>query len=419
VGYAAAAVYFRDDQSGWDLVSLAMAALLLIAPIAMTVYMAHGGQDPAGPDPRDPRGGDMLQFMAGASVLNSGASPEALYDRATFRRHLEAMPHPGRVVGARPNYPPPIYQAFALLGSLDQALAGKLLLWSLLIAYAWGCALLVRAAGRDFDTGVEAWLLLWASPAAQLGIATGQPAGLWLLLLAGGLYCWRAGRALSAGMILGILCIKPTLAAPVALALLLAGQWRALAGFALGGAALLFLSLAASGAPLWVAYLGMLADNPDLTEQVFSRLERHFSLRGLLAMPVSGTSLAVPIGITAVGLALALAFWMRSRVRPFLAEDPRSFAAMALLLGAASFASPHVLDYDLVLYFPLMLWAATLLAERRARRFGLGVTLLLAFYLAPISYPLSKFLHLSLGSFATLLLLVWCCHACPASERTR
>ncbi len=396
---------FRDDKTGWDATAIAIALMLLVAPIAMTYHMAHRGQDPAGPDPRYTRGSDMIQFWVGAAVLESGE--RRLYDADVFARAFESVERANRGFGFGPTYPPPIYQLFDVFEGLGQLRATKLLLWTFLLVCGVANALLLRAAGHGVARGTEVWLLLWAAPAAQLGVSTGQPAALWLASLGLGLALWRAQRDLLAGIALGVLCMKPTLAAPVALALLLAAQWRALAGFVLGGAGVLAASIARDGFGLWASYLEMLTRNPDLPQQLWSSLHRHFSFRSLVATPLAGGEWAAPAGVAGGIAALAFALWLRGKLAPVFARDARSFPAFALLLGACSFATPHLLDYDLVLYFPLMIWAAYWLAEHRARRKGLGLSILVAFYLVPIAYPISEWMHFSLGSLVLLLLLGW------------
>ncbi len=401
-------MFFRDDQKGWDTIAVSIGLMLFIAPIAMTAHMAHRGTDPAGPDPRDTRGGDMIQFWVGAAVLDSEAPARDLYDPEAFTRAFESVESVSRGSGYSPNYPPPIYQFFDALDGLEQIRASKLLLWGFLLFAGLGIALVLRGAGLDVPRGIEAWLLLWAAPAAQLGTSTGQPAAFWLLLLGGGLALRRSKRDMLAGAVLGILCIKPTVAAPVALALVLAAQWQALAGFVLAGASVLAFSIALDGTEIWLAYSQMLLKTPDLAQQLWSVLHRHFSFRSLVAVPFAGSAWAAPAGVAGAVAGLVFALWLRSKLAPTFRRDPHSFSAFALLLGACTFATPHLLDYDLVFYFPLMIWAGYRIVEKRARRAHAGLAILIAFYLVPIAYPVSELIHFSVGSFVLLILLGWC-----------
>ncbi len=390
--------------------------MLAIAPIAMTFHMAHGGRDPAGPDPKNPRGGDLIQFWVGAAALNRGTAARDLYDDEAFARAYETVESGRGRPGFGPSYPPVIYQVFDVFEGLGRVRGSKLLLWGFLLAYAIGSALLLRAAGLDVLRNIEAWLLLFAAPASQLGIATGQPASIWLLLLGGGLVLWRSERSLAAGAVLGVLCVKPTLAAPVAFAFLLAQQWRVLCGFALGGASVLVVSIAVSGAGIWYGYFEMLIENPDLPQRLWFGLERHFSLRSLVAVPFAGSGWAVPVGTAGSIAGVGFAVWLRVRLAPIFARNPQSFPAFALLLAGAAFATPHLLDYDLVLYFPLMIWASYRVAERRAQHMRAGFAILLCFYLVPIAYPVSEQIHFSVGSLVLMVFLGWCTHEVVAES---
>lgn len=401
-------MFFRDDQIGWDAFAISMAIMFFIAPIIMTVHFAHRGEDPAGPDPLVVRGGDLIQFWTGAAVLDANIPSRNLYDREAFRQAYKSVERTDANSRYNPTYPPPIYQGFNALEGLGQIRASKLLLWGFLLAYGLGITLLLRSAGLDLPRGTEGWLLLWAAPASQLGIATGQPAALWLALLGGGLALRQSKRDILAGIVLGILCIKPTVAAPVALALALAAQWRMVGGFVLGGAGVLALSIAADGIEIWAGYVEMLFDTPDLTQRLWFHLNRHVSLRSLVAMPFAGTSWAMPVGVAGGAAAFAFALWLRGKLAPIFARDTHSFPAFALLLGACTFATPHLLDYDLILYYPMMIWAAYQIAEKRAQRARVGIAALIFFYIVPIAYPISEWIHFSVASLALLLLLGWC-----------
>jgi hypothetical protein len=401
-------VIFRDDKTGWDGAAISIAVMLLLAPVALTFHMAHRGDDPAGPDPRYTRGYDMVQFWVGAAVLESSVPPADLYDADTYARAFDSIVTANVGRGYGPTYPPPIYQAFGAVDGIGQIRATKLLLWLYLLAAGLGIALLLRSAGYQVANGVEVGLLLWSAPAALLGVSTGQSSGFWLAFLAAGFVLWRREKKLLAGVAFSLLCIKPTLAAPVVLALVLASQWRVIAGFVLGGSLLLAFSISIDGVEIWRGYVDMMLRNPDLTQQLWSSLERHFSFRSLVSVPFRETSLAVPVGALGSVAAVMLAIWFRQKLTPTLASAPHSFPALSLLLGACAFATPHLLDYDLVLYFPLMIWASYRIAEKRAHNMGLGIAALSAFYVVPIAYPISARIDFSVGSLVALLLLLWC-----------
>jgi hypothetical protein len=400
-------VFFRAEQEAWNPSARLLALVLCLGPVIAAGIMAHAGEDPAGPNPHYRRGGDLIQFWGGGALLAEGATPEEFFDTESFRRRLNRVDPEHPPPHYTPAYPPPTYQMFRPLGRLDYPLASKILLWGLLLPFGLGCALLVRSAGYRRGPGLEAGLLLWCSPTAQLAISTGQLSGLWVCMLGGGVLLWSRGRRWLGGAVLGLLCMKPTLAAPVVLALALAGQWRALGGFALGGAGLLVWSVAAGGEGLWLAYLKVLAEGPGLTQSLWINPARQFTFRTLLACPFEGSELAVPLGMAGTLAGLSLALWMRWRVRGLLAEAPDSLAALAVLLSASAFASPHVYDYDLGLHFPLLIWAALHVHERKAVHPRAGLLLCIGFFLSPLLLRLSGLLDFSLGSLLLLSVLIW------------
>jgi hypothetical protein len=186
-----------------------------------------------------------------------------------------------------------------------------------------------------------------------------------LLLLAAATTCWRRGWGFRAGVFAGLLFFKPQLAAVFSLALVIGLGWRAVAGLAITGAALLAVTLftlpGCLGAflhnlPPTLHWLQMEAPynwGRQVTFQSFWRLLIQGHVRG-------ETQIVVKLlwwlcsGVAIVGVALAA--WRHLRDgRPTASRDrliAASIAAMPLVM-------PYYMDYDLLLLaIPATLFAA-------------------------------------------------------------
>jgi hypothetical protein len=379
--------------------------VLVAAHVVLLLVLAFAGTDPAGPNPPTQRGGDFLPCWAGGTLIAEGRGHE-LYDRRAFGEIQERVLH--QRVKYPSGYPPPVYQACALTTSLSYGNAARVAVLGNPVLFAIGAGLLLlcvpglRSEQRAVGLGVA-----FVSPAFLMNSITGQNLGVWLLLLGGGLLLWRRGRPVLAGAVLGLLCVKPSLAGPVALALVLSGQLRTLVGFALGGATLVGVSAVIAGTPqLWLDW-GRLIAAGRLDDMMWSVPHRHFSMRALWVLPAHGTALEASAGwaARAAGLGLAASFApLAWRASP---EDDPSTRGFLAVVAACLFASPHLIEYDLAVYLPAFAAGALLLVGDRARRPRLGAALTLAVYVAPLSWPLSKALGFSVGSGVMLLWLLW------------
>jgi hypothetical protein len=196
-----------------------------------------------------------------------------------------------------------------------------------------------------FELGCLAFGLYLAArprpPAEWLPAFAGVPTALLLLnAQLDGIVALGIGTAIAlrskpylAGLALGLTLTKPQLVLPLGLALLVARQWHALAGWAAAGLVLLLTTLALS--PHWVVDW---LKSAGTTVQPGSR-EVDFAHFGVL----------FPAGAQAVaeaGLALIAVFvvvWLAWRRR----DDPRS--AGAVIVAGGVLAAPHALAADFVL----------------------------------------------------------------------
>ncbi|MCO4773014.1 MAG: DUF2029 domain-containing protein [Deltaproteobacteria bacterium] len=370
--------------------------------LLVTQLLCMFGGPPAGTLVKGvPRASDFLSFWGGAKALHTW-DPASLYDHRLLWTIMHSAA-PTRI--AFDNlYPPPLYQAFELFLPLSYPAGGRLHLALMTGAMVGAMALLVRAvpvvaqADRRVLFGALA-----VSPVVYMNLLTGQLGGVWLCLLAGGVLLLRDGKAVVGGAVLGLLCVKPSVAAAVAAALALTGQGAALGGFVLGGATLLGGSLALDGTVPWRAWIELMTG--DHLRNYGQVPQRQITLAGLVSWPMGErniASLGSRIG-TACGLVLAL--WLSRRAWRLTPSDPRWPLRFGLVLSAMLLALPHLVDYDTGLHGIGLLASAALL--RGARRRTLGIGLLLAAFVTPVMHSGYELLHISGGALVLVLWLIW------------
>ncbi|GLC91569.1 hypothetical protein Tamer19_09770 [Cupriavidus sp. TA19] len=285
-------------------------------------------------------GGDFVVFWSAAKVTLSGGAAAA-YDYATLRQvELVAVPELAIGDGVLPWLYPPTFLLFVLvLGLLPYGLATFLFLAGGALCYAYP---LCRTLPR------QAWLAGVAFPGIAVVLATGQNA-LWLAGCAGlALVCLRT-RPVLAGVLLGLLTVKPHLALVFPLALLCARNWRALGALVATALALALMALLAFGAAPYLAFLHNAAAARAELEggaALLGRMPSIFAAVKLLSGSVAWSYALHIAGALAAVAAVAYA-WAR----------PCSFALRAAVLCcAALLVPPYLYDYDLAFLGLALAW---------------------------------------------------------------
>jgi hypothetical protein len=230
------------------------------------------------------------------------------------------------------HYPPPFLLLAAALASLPYLPA--LLVWQ-----AATLAPLVVMAQRYLERR-DAWLFVVAAPVSLICLTHGHNGFLTASLLGGGLILLDR-KPLLAGLLLGCLVYKPQFALLIPLLLLVTRQWRAILGAALSSLALIALTFAIWGWPVWQAFL----DSLPLTRSVvieqgttgWEKIMSPFSAVRSWGMAIGPAYLIQGVASAA---AIGAALWLAWTTRPAL----RNAAATAAVL----IATPYVLDYDYV-----------------------------------------------------------------------
>lgn len=232
-----------------------------------------------------------------------------------------------------------------------------LLTWPLgfipyLAAYMVWCALglilyvvVMTDGGRRFDHIV----LIVLAPAVTLNIWTGQNGFLTAALLVGGLIQLDR-RPLLAGVLLGLLSIKPQLGLLLPVMLALTGRWRAIAAAAATIAVLAALACIVFGPKIWIDYfeLAIPEQKRVITEWhgfFVANMPTAFMNMRLIGLPAPLTYAVQGLVSAATLAAVAWVFW-----RP---RDP--VLSLAFLVSATFLFTPYAFNYDMVAFGWVML----------------------------------------------------------------
>jgi hypothetical protein len=301
------------------------------------------------PFPRDKAtlvlGRDFLNlWMYGRAVLD--IDPARFYDIATYNGELALLIGPGYPGQNWPN-PPTALVVMAPFGLL--AYFPALIAW-----FAIGILAFYLAGRRELsDARILAVILV--SPAALLCVISGQSS---LLTTAALLVIFASldKRPVIAGVLIGLLTVKPQLGVLFPFALIASGRWRVFLSAAATTLALIAISLVLGGQESWIDYIAkaLPLQREVLADAAGTAMPFHptvfMNVRGLVGNRI-GEVIQFCFAIAAV-IAVAAAFGYRRTA------DPRKL--QALFFACTVCASPYMGAYDLL---PLTFAAVALLAE--------------------------------------------------------
>lgn len=284
--------------------------------------------------------GDFGYFWSAGSNVGTTTltNPERLYAWQRLH-HLSTQPF---------FYPPGFAWIYAPLSHLPPV-AG-LVTEELVMTAVFLASALIAARAYGFGPWFSIAAVFAWGPTMN-AIEVGQNTGLTLLLLFWTCWALLNQRSSTAGLAVGLMLYKPTVAIPLILLLIVRRQWHALAAVTVCAFGWYLLSVAAShGDWLWpVTYLRTVASwlPVDFRGSAFKAFTVPTLLMGL------GVNLRVAsfIGVAILALALPLA----ARV-PILQA-----ASMMPLVGLA--ASPHAWPYEGALALPSVFYAMTRFRE--------------------------------------------------------
>jgi len=198
---------------------------------------------------RDPSGADMvgrdfINFWSGGhAVIESNV--DILYNRQGYRHYLIEN-FGGPINNYAFSYPPHSLLLFTPFGALPYVYG--LALWTL------GGVMLLYAACRYWFRGqyLPFWIVF--GPASIIAILGGQTgiwlASLWLIALA-----LTERRPIIAGILIGILTVKPQIGVLLALFLLCGGHWKVILSASLTSSVMIVMSVLLFGFEPWRAFI--------------------------------------------------------------------------------------------------------------------------------------------------------------------
>jgi hypothetical protein len=332
----------RDALQAFALLGALAFAGQMLAYLATISWVA--------PIPRDSTGlvvgRDFLNFwMYGhAAAL---PDPQRFYDPLVYSGELARMLWPD-YPNQNFSYPPTVMLLAAPFGRLPYMPA--LLIWT-----AFGIAT-VLATARQHLTDRRALIALALSPAALFCLMSGQFAFVAAAMLVT-IFAWLERRPVAAGVLIGLLTLKPQLGLLFPVILVAGGHWRAFASASITALALAALTAALFGPAVWIDFVrvGLPAQNfllidPKLALEPFCPTI-YMNLRGIGA----SFALAMTGQLAVAALAAAAVAWV------FLyRRDAPADLKMALFLACSVCVTPYLLAYDTL----ALCFAALVLLDR-------------------------------------------------------
>jgi hypothetical protein len=331
---------------------------------------------------------DFASFYAAGSLADSGTPALAYNETAHYAAEQQAT-SPG--IEYQFFYYPPVFL-------LVCALFGRLPYMAAFIAFEAVslllCLLVARGIVKAKDWAILLPLLAFPSVFWTMGL--GQNAFLTAALFGGALLLIDR-RPTLAGMLFGLLCYKPHFGLLIPVALVAGGRWRAFAGAAVAGAAMVALSIALFGWQTWQDFFALAAGSHSTYESGRIDLSGFVTLFGGLRL--MGLPSAIAYALQGVGSLVAIALvavvWRCNLSLPIRA---------AALAAATLVAVPVALVYDFLLAGVAMAWLIRAGSERGFLAWE-KVALAAAFVVPLLSRNFGTATHVPLAQLALIALL--------------
>jgi hypothetical protein len=247
-------------------------------------------------------------------------------------------------------YYPPVYPLatsilFAPFAALPFWWAG--FVWGVVTLALYG--LIVKAFRPAHVDAFLVWAAAFSFPPLQQLVAHGQCTIVALVAFAGGTWLWRKRQLLAAGLLLGLLALKPQLGILTVLMLLLTRQWRVLAGFFISVAMQVGLTALWYGPGAIAAHLTIARTAVTLGDDLSKNFAMTHSLRTVTRLLPGQLDTIVWAAASVVVIGLVWRVWR---------SEPRLERRMAVLLIGTVLTSPHLFVYDAVILVLAGLWLA-------------------------------------------------------------
>lgn len=363
-----------------DYPRICLVVLLLTAIV--WVAISENGIDSQG----KPLGYDFITFW-GASHLALEGNPVGAYDPETILG-AERLAVPENTKIFLWHYPPTFYLVILPLALLPYGLAFLLFIGASFAGYLVVIRRIVSLPGT--------WMPLIAFPGAMMNIFHGQNAFLTAALMGGALLLLPL-RPVLAGVLIGLLTIKPHLGILLPLVLLATCQWRALLSALFTTSFFLLVSVAVMGQDTLVAFW----HNMPLVRRVleegllsWSKMPTFFAFARLLDAPIwAAYALHLLVAVAVTGCVL----WV------WLNTTQANLRNAALVTGTL-LISPYLFDYDLAWLGLSIAWLG-LEGYRKGWLTGEREILVAAWFMPLLMAPIAGVIHIQMAPFVLLALL--------------
>lgn len=304
-------------------------------------------------------GRDFLNFwMYGRAAVTD--DPSRLYDAQLYNTELRTILG-GVYPGQNWSYPPSIMLLAAPFGQISYVNA--LLIWTVL-SFAIFFAVAQRALP---DRQLLIALLL--SPAAVFCLVSGQSSLITTAMMIG-IFAWLDRRPATAGLLIGLLSLKPQLGLLFPVLLVASGRWRVFSFAAATVLGIAALTAMLFGPQVWLDYIakGIPTQNIVLLDPRVIAAPFMPTVFMNMRSIGAGYDLAMAVQLCFTAAAIAIVFWAFRFRRN---ADP--LFLMALFFACAVFGSPYLLIYDTL---PLTFAALLLIASGKLDATGIRLALL-------------------------------------------
>jgi hypothetical protein len=291
-------------------------------------------------------GFDWTLFYAQAMALRDGAGP-GIYDQAVIDRYLQPLmayySGPAASLDGWPQPYPPYFAAALAPLTLPPAPLAFALWLALSVAAAVFLAYRVRQFLPELGAFGAAAAVLASIPVAW-GLFMGQPMVLLAVAVSEMFLSFRAGRDVRAGLWLSALFFKPQYVVLFGVLILWKRRWRAVAGAAMGGLALLALGAATAGIASYARFLDAIGAMSDLHGGIAgATLMMNWRAIVLAVRPTIGEELGLSLvwGLSLLTMVVALLPW-RGKWDPSAPTFGPKFCVLTLGALVSSYHShPH------------------------------------------------------------------------------
>lgn len=340
-----------------------------------------------------PVGGDILQEYVGGHLFAS--DPGRLYDW----NHSAKLQHDAQLVGFEweesgyfPMIYPPFHYQIASLGS-GTSYRNFVVISMYLVAAALSIAALMFLVGyREMRKGAGGWFFfaILFTP-LLLGINMGQKSAILLSILTVTFVLLHRERPFFAGLVFGLIAIKPYMALPIGIAMLCKKQFHFVAGAILTLSLLIGASLIVAPGT-WMDYIQVCLEKSG-NYVTFSgyQLEHSHSLWGAMQLLLGERNPALVKPIAIVGAIAVVTLLGRILAGPIDLPSNKFAYQFSALIVATVLISPHFYSYDLtILLLPLAICGLSFEATRHVNQRMLYYVCFAVLFGASLYVPLAN-----------------------------